>query len=110
MRKVLIAVAGAASLFAGVSVAQAEAVSTQPVSIARVDYRDTAAVTNLYARIRHAARDVCRSGYVISMNTLKADRACVDETVADAVRRVDRPVLTAMHQQREATIQNARGY
>lgn len=111
MRAVLIAAAGAASLltaFAGVAQADERPASTR-VATAQVDFRDPAAVKALYSRLRSAARDVCASPYVIATQTIDIDRACVDRTVAAAVRDVDRPMLTAMQQQRETT-RTARGY
>ena len=100
MRKVIIAAAGVAALFAVSGVARAEA-PAQRVSFAKVDFRDQAATKEFYERVRAAARLACRSPYIISTKTVENDRVCVEDTVSDAVNAVNRPVLTAMHQQRD---------
>jgi UrcA family protein len=100
MRKVIIATASAAALFAVSGAAQAEA-PAQVVSFAKVDFRDQTATQTFYERVRAAARLACRSPYIISTKTVENDRACVEDTVSDAVNTLNRPTLTAMHQQRD---------
>jgi UrcA family protein len=63
-----------------------------------LDLSNMEGVTKLYGRISHAARDVCDS-----LETLwfpQAYRACVDKAIADAVEKVNRPLLSQYHQLR----------
>jgi UrcA family protein len=53
-------------------------------------------VAQLYARVQRAARLVCRAGPKIGLSKI---RRCEEQTVADAVNRIDRPQLAALHRQ-----------
>jgi UrcA family protein len=50
--------------------------------------------TALYGRLRHAARMVCDPILTQRPLFFKEHRACVDKAVADAVAKVNRPLLT----------------
>jgi UrcA family protein len=109
MRNIVIAAVAAASLVAGFGVAQAEEPATRRISTAKIDFSNPQSVKVLHERMRRAAREACNSGYVIATQLVDADRACTEQTLAEAVAKVDRPLLTAMQQQRQQTM-TARGY
>jgi UrcA family protein len=70
------------------------------VSYADLDLSKPAGAQALYNRIKRAAREVCGSAdYYKNVSPPKAWRECVDTAVADAVAEVDRPSLTALHQE-----------
>ncbi len=56
-----------------------------------------AGVRALYKRIRQAARKVCSQANDSVHLEQRNFRACQDKAVADAVGKVNRPSLTAMH-------------
>lgn len=99
MTKLILAAAAAAALFAGQAFA-AEQVQTQTVVVpaSAVDFNNAAQVKVLYQRIDAAAREAC------SMNSAnpalaRPERECYARAVADAVRNVNRPLLTAAYDQ-----------
>ena len=110
MRKIIVA-ALAASFLAGVGAAASpvDAPAVRRLSVAKVDFTDPQAVKTFHERLRRAAREACNSGYLIATQLIDADRACTEATLADAVAQTNRPLLTAMHQQRQQTL-TARGY
>jgi UrcA family protein len=91
----------------GASAAQTT-VKTTAVSFADLDLSKAAGAQTLYKRIKVAARRVCgpadRYTYGASNN---AFRKCFEAAVAHAVAQVDRPSLTALHQ--DETSRTARG-
>jgi UrcA family protein len=94
------AAAAALVLLAGPALA-ATPVADQPQTVlltpGRVDFADAGQVQTLYTRINAAARNACS---LRSADALQAipDRGCIDRAVAEAVRRLDRPVLTAAYE------------
>ena len=98
MKKVLFA-AAALALSAAAAPAFAGSASVAPahqLSTAGVDFRDQAAVKAFYAKLRVAARDVCDSNSASPLVT-QQDQLCVQKALANAVRVVDRPLLTALY-------------
>jgi UrcA family protein len=79
-------------------------VKSQTVSFADLDLSKAAGAQTLYQRIKVAARHVCgpadRYTYVTPSNVF---RKCFEAAVADAVAQVDRPSLTALHQEQTRT-------
>jgi UrcA family protein len=53
----------------------------------------------LYARLRNGAEDVCSSFEGRDLFVRRVWRTCVDQAVAAAVARVNRPNLTNLHNQ-----------
>jgi UrcA family protein len=71
--------------------------------------------TVLYGRIRHAARAVCETILTQQPGLIEKYRTCVDGVIADAVARVNRPLLSQYHQlrlkgDRAALAQFAKGH
>ncbi len=98
------AAAIAATLFMllTVDVRAAETEATPP-SIT-VHYVEAALVTsegaaNVYRKLKSAARQVCGMHIVgrLTLNQSVAARECFEKSLADAVRRIDRPMLTSVH-------------
>jgi UrcA family protein len=57
----------------------------------------------LYRKIRQASRKACGlgGGFLNLGERTRAER-CYDETLADVVRKIDRPQLTALHESKTA--------
>lgn len=68
------------------------------VAFRDLDLSKSVGVTKLYGRIRDAARDVCNP--LESLWFPHAYKACVDKAIADAVAKVNRPLLSQYHQLR----------
>jgi UrcA family protein len=81
---------------AGQAFAVTPAAAPQWVVKAQVDFRDEASVEALYSKLRRAAASACDS-YSANSRVTQADVACAHKVLDDTVRRVDRPLLTAMH-------------
>ncbi len=96
----LAAVAVAAFGFAGQTLADQP--ETRAVSTASVNFTDEAAVKSFYARLRGAAKEVCDS-YSTNPVVAQKDRACVNQIMAQAVQKMDRPLLTAMYRSNSAS-------
>jgi UrcA family protein len=83
----------------GASAGEPQKVS-KAVSYADLDLSKPAGAQALYSRIKRAAREVCGSpDYYRYVSPPEAWRKCVDTAIADAVAKVDRPSLTALHQE-----------
>lgn len=53
---------------------------------------------NVYRKLRKAARRVCGiDGGFLNLNEKTLAKKCVDDTLASAIRKLDRPALTALH-------------
>jgi UrcA family protein len=64
-------------------------VQFQDLDLSRIEGAAT-----LYARLRHAARTVCESIQTQQPMLVEKYRACVDKAIADAVTKVNRPLLS----------------
>jgi len=64
-----------------------------------VDFGTATGTANVYRKLKTAARKVCglNVGVRLSQDRLVAAQKCFEEALADAVRRVDRPMLTSVH-------------
>jgi UrcA family protein len=83
-----------------VRAAEPEAVPTKVI----VHYQDTAFSTaegtaQVYRKLKSAARRVCgiNDGGRLTLDHSIAAKNCFDSALADAVRRIDRPMLTSVH-------------
>lgn len=92
------AIAAFAIGFSGQALA-ADAGATQTVTVAGVNFTDRADVESFYSKLHRAAAVACDS-YSANSRVSAGDRLCADRVVAKAVQTLDRPVLTAMHQDR----------
>lgn len=70
-----------------------------------VAYQDTAFATekgtaNVYRKLKMAARKVCglAPGNALSLVQRTQAQECVDAAIADAVQRINRPMLTSVHE------------
>jgi UrcA family protein len=82
--------------------ASAPTPAERTVSTAGLDMADPAQAAVLLTRLRQAATVVCDS-YRANSRVTQADVACADRVTYEAVRKLDRPVLTALYQGRSAT-------
>jgi UrcA family protein len=69
-----------------------------------VDFSDRRQVDGLYARLKRAADKAC-SMESADRHLARPDQACVEQALAQAVRRADKPLLTAAFQT-DATVSN----
>jgi UrcA family protein len=68
------------------------------VSYSEVSFGDTAGAASVYRKLKSAARKVCGvDNGSKSLEMRVAARDCFDAALADAVRKIDRPTLTAVH-------------
>ena len=76
---------------------------TITVSYAGLDLRDPAAMHNLYGRLKVAARLVCGGDIsgVREVQRVFAHRACAQDALETAIKRVDNAALTALHRRSE---------
>src|SRR5262245_54383022 len=69
----------------------------QVVAYGDLNLDNVAGVRTLYMRIASAARSVCRPVSAIDPAIMRAGAKCARESLADAVKKVDHPELTAYH-------------
>jgi UrcA family protein len=67
------------------------------VAFADLDLSHAAGVDALYARLRHAAAEVCNPADTLELRALVSYRACAARALDDAVVAVNAPKLTAVH-------------
>lgn len=92
--KLLIVVLGAVALATPSAAEPAFVEATIPASA--VDFRDAAATAQFYATLRATAAAVCDT-YAAHSRVTREDASCAARAVADVVRRLDKPMLTAVH-------------
>jgi UrcA family protein len=96
--------AAAIVAFAGVSKG-GTALAAEPVTYSKtVTYGDlnldsAKGASVLYARLRHAAQDVCSSLESKDLSLRSAWQACVNDALNSAVTQVNKPSVTALHNQ-----------
>ena len=74
------------------------------VSYSDVAFGNTAGAADVYRKLKAAARKVCGvNNGEKDLNVVVATHDCYVEALADAVRKIDRPTLTALH---TATVRN----
>jgi UrcA family protein len=105
--KTLLALALTTAALSPVAATAGSAVPARSVSIASVDFRDPAALQAFYSRLKIASIDVCDSN---SANPVisQRDRLCRQKALDVAVRSINRPTLTALHQAEAAYAQASR--
>jgi UrcA family protein len=69
---------------------------TQALNFHNVDFNNPAAAQAFYLKLVSAAQHVCDSNSDLPF-VLEQDRACVKTTLADAVSRLDKPIVTAFY-------------
>jgi UrcA family protein len=103
LHKNFLATAVAAFAF---TAAQAQAETQQSIELApRIsvqyaaeDLETDEGVENVYRKLRKAARRVCGiDGGFLNLSEKTLAKKCVDDTLASAVRKIDRPLLTTLH-------------
>jgi UrcA family protein len=96
----LILAASAAILIAGPAFAETartvQDAPAQAVSAKGVDFASRAQVKHFYAKLRGAAQAVCDSGSA-NPRFSATDAACQRQVMAEAVKTMDKPVLTALY-------------
>jgi len=70
------------------------------VSYSDLNLAHVSEAKKLYSRIWHAARDVCRAEFGSASRTRLVEEKCFDDAIADAVRKVSDPNLTAVYMER----------
>jgi UrcA family protein len=54
----------------------------------------------LYVRLRYAAQDVCRPFEARELSRRRVWQKCIDQALSSAVEQINRPMVTAVHNQR----------
>jgi UrcA family protein len=68
------------------------------VAYAAEDLDTDKGAENVYRKLRKAARRVCGiDGGFLNLSEKTLAKKCVDDTLASAVRKIDRPLLTTLH-------------
>ncbi len=96
MSKLILAAAAALALAAPAMAQTVDAAPTQTLATSHVNFSDPAAVKQFYGKLYQAAATVCDSGSG-APRFAQTDISCVRETMAQAVRAANKPVLTAMY-------------
>ena len=81
------------------SVNQPQDVLAKTVTYGDLNLESEQGAKVLYARLRSAARQVCRPVEGIELSSQRAWSTCVDEAVSSAVIKVNRERVTALHNQ-----------
>lgn len=97
------AVAATLLMLLAVNVRAAETDPNPPrIEVSYSDFEITTqkGAENVYRKLRSAARKVCGAAPGGSLNLDQETKAkkCVNAALADAVRRIDRPTLTSLHE------------
>jgi UrcA family protein len=75
------------------------------VSYSDVAFGNSAGAANVYRKLKVAARKVCGlDNGSRSLELRVAARDCFEDALADAVRKIDRPALTAVHASNTRTL------
>jgi UrcA family protein len=91
--------------FAGAEKAGAPAPATPPATLSKkVTFSDLnldtqAGANALYARLRRAAEEVCEPFDSQELGRHRVWRMCVDNALASAVTHINKPKVTALHNQ-----------
>ncbi len=72
-------------------------VPTYKVSFGDLDLDNAAGNERLYRRIHAGAESVCRAWEGKDLGDIAKHKRCMDDAVADAVAKIDRPQLTACY-------------
>jgi len=74
------------------------------VKFSEVQLNNEADAENLYKKLRSAARAVCddNAGGHRTLEVRTRAEKCVNQVLADAVRRIDKPMLSALHETKTA--------
>ena len=68
------------------------------VNFAAEDLDTDKGAENVYRKLRKAARRVCGiDGGFLNLSEKTLAKKCVDDTLASAVKKIDRPMLTTLH-------------
>ena len=96
-RSTLAAIASTFTLGVALAGPVDDAIPGITVSYGDLDLSSPAGAQVLYQRIKGAARTVCAPLESKQLKVQALWRACFEEAVANAVSKVDRPMLTAVH-------------
>ena len=79
------------------------------IKFSEVQISNEADAEVLYKKVKSAARAVCddTAGGHRTLEVRARTEKCVNQVLADAVRRINQPMLTALHETRTAKTSNA---
>ena len=90
----------------GAAAAADNGAETTTIAYGELDLSTTDGAQALYQRIKRAARKVCQTNGLMSVERHRRARECYDRVVADAVSQVNRPLVASVHDKTQ--IKNAR--
>jgi UrcA family protein len=70
------------------------------VRYADLDLSKAEDISILYQRISRAARDICGTDAAAWGGRTSLLKQCIGQTIEDAVNRINKPLLTALHRER----------
>jgi UrcA family protein len=82
---------------AGQAVELSDAANYQVVSFKDLNLNSTAGTATLYARIEHAAKQVCGVSDHVDLARLQLEQTCVKNAISKAVTQVGSPRLTGLY-------------
>jgi UrcA family protein len=97
------AIAATCLMLATVQVRAAESQAETPrisVSYQDIDFATSKGTANVYRKLKSAANKVCglTPGGRLTLEQHTKAQECADEALADAVQRINRPMLTSAHE------------
>ena len=95
---VAIAVVATCVALSGPAQAESQEVMVKiPVSAAGLDLNQPAGASELYSRLRQAARTACRDGGRVGLEPVKNFTGCYEQALGGAIRVVNQPQLTLVY-------------
>ena len=88
---------GGAGIGGAAQAAEPEQTLARKVTYADLNLDTQEGAQLLYARLRYAAMDVCSPLQDRELNRHRVWEQCVDSALSSAVRQVNKPTLTALH-------------
>ena len=92
-----VALAGAAASGRVVALPYGEVLAKKKVTYGDLNLETEAGARVLYARLRYAAQDVCSLYQSDDLARKVVWRTCVENSLSDAVGRINKPQVTALH-------------
>jgi UrcA family protein len=99
-----LALSHSAALAAGELKVSNDGIPTVGVVYTGMDLSTNTGATQLYQRLKHAARQVCSKLESRDLSRRAQWQRCYDKALADAVTQVDKPLLTALLQKGQSPL------
>jgi UrcA family protein len=75
------------------------------VKYSQEELNNSADAENLYRKLKQASRKACGlDGGFLNLQEHTRAQKCYDETLAEVVRKIDRPLLTSLHESKTSKV------